>query len=108
MKLVIAIVQNRDADIAVEALTNRGFYVTRLASTGGFLHEGNTTILTGVDEARVEAALKVLQEHCHRRRHYTPMPLVGAESGFDLHGHIEVEVGGATVFVLDVERFEQI
>lgn len=108
MKLILAIVQNRDADGATEALTTATYYVTRLASTGGFLHEGNTTLLMGVEDERVDGALRVLRENCHRRRHYTPMPLVGAESGFDLHGHIEVEVGGATVFVLDVERFEQI
>lgn len=108
MKLIVAVVQNRDADTTVDALISGDFHVTRLASTGGFLREGNTTLLMGLEDAQVEGAIQVLKRYCHRRRHYTPMPLVGAESGFDLHGHIEVEVGGATVFVLDIEHFEQV
>ncbi len=108
MKLIVAVVQNRDADASVQALVGEHFYLTRLASTGGFLREGNTTLLMGVDDTSVENALRILEKHCHRRRHFTPLPLVGAESGFDLHGHIEVEVGGAAVFVLEIEHFEQI
>jgi uncharacterized protein YaaQ len=108
MKLIIAVVQKRDADVALGALTGEGYFVTHVASTGGFLREGNVTLLMGVDDERVDGALAVLGKNCHRRRHFMPMPLTGAESGFGLHGHIEVEVGGATVFVFDVEQFEQI
>ncbi|MBN1287641.1 MAG: cyclic-di-AMP receptor [Anaerolineae bacterium] len=109
MKLIIAIVQNRDADITVKALTNACYVVTRLSSVGGFLHERNTTLFIGVDDAQVDAILGILRKHCHRRIRSKVVPLAGIDSaGIERHGYIEVEVGGATVFVLNVEHFEQI
>ena len=104
MKLILAIVHNDDANTLSAALTKAGFFTTKLATTGGFLKAGNTTFITGVDDERVGDALSVIKKHSSQRTQitsdvgmfadasYTPMP-------------VEVTVGGATVFVLDVEQF---
>lgn len=95
MKLLVAVVQDQDASPLLSRLTERGFGATKLASTGGFLREGNTTLLVGVDDDRVESALDCIRQVCrHRRR-----PGRGRQT--------EVEVAGATVFVLAVDRFER-
>ena len=96
MKLLIAVVQDPDAPALMERLIDRGLRATKLASTGGFLRQGNTTLLVGVEEDQVEAALACIREVCHRRRQRMP----GAAA--------EVEVGAATVFVVGVDRFERI
>ncbi len=105
-RLILAIVQAEDADDAIEALTREGLRVTRLASTGGFLHQGNTTLMVGTTQARVEEALGVLRSVCRTRSAHVAVP---AEPPSLVHSYlIEVEVGGATVFVLDIAHFEQI
>lgn len=96
MKLLVAVVQDQDAPALMARLVERGFGATKLASTGGFLREGNTTLLIGVDDHRVGAALDCIREACHRRRH------AGSRPG------TEVEVAGATVFVLGIDRFERV
>jgi uncharacterized protein YaaQ len=105
-KLILAIVQSEDADDALGALTGRGLRVTRLASTGGFLRQGNTTLLVGTTQARVEEALDVLRATCRTRSAHVAVP---AEPPSLVHSYlIEVEVGGATVFVMDISHYEQI
>ncbi len=105
-KLVLAIVQAEDAEDAIGALTQRGLRVTRLASTGGFLRQGNTTLIIGTTAARVDEALEVLRGTCRTRSAHVAVP---AEPPSLVHSYlIEVEVGGAIVFVLDVAHFEQI
>ena len=101
--------QDEDAAGAVHALAQTGFPVTRLASSGGFLQQGNATLLIGVDDDRVEAALTVLRESCRERNRYlTPMPPMVQPGEFVMPYPVEVQVGGATVFVLPVESFEQL
>ncbi len=105
-KLVLAIVQAEDADDALAALTERGLRVTRLASTGGFLRQGNTTLLVGTTTARVNETLQVLRDTCRTRSAHVAVP---AEPPSLVHSYlIEVEVGGATVLVLDVAHYEQL
>ncbi len=105
-KLILAVVQVEDADDALSALTARGLRVTRLASTGGFLRQGNTTLMVGTTAARVGEALEVLRANCRTRSAHVAVP---AEPPSLVHSYlIEVEVGGATVFVLDIAHFEQI
>ncbi len=105
-KLILAIVQAEDADDALATLTRRGLRVTRLASTGGFLRQGNTTLLIGTLAARVDEALEILRATCRTRAAHVAVP---AEPPSLVHSYlIEVEVGGAIVFVLDVAHFEQI
>ena len=105
MKLIIAIVQDEDSSRLVGQLMNDGFGVTKLATTGGFLRAGNTTILTGVEKEKLDEALKIIEDNSKARTQYATLPSsVGAMHGFIL-APIEVKVGGATVFVLDVEQF---
>ena len=102
-------VQGEDAAQAVQALSQGGFAVTRLASQGGFLQQGNATLLIGVDDDRVEGAIGVLRENCRERQRYlTPMPPMVEPGEFFMPYPVEVQVGGATVFVLNVESFEKL
>lgn len=105
MKLVVAIVQDQDAPSLVEDLTNNEFRVTKLASTGGFLKSGNTTLLIGVDEEHVDNALKVIEDNCKTREITTSLMTVSMPGDTYIPYPLEVKVGGATVFVLDVEKY---
>ncbi len=87
MKLIIAIIRDVDADPVTQALTTAKFRVTRTSSTGGLLRRGVTTLLIGVDETQVDAAIQVIKNTC--------TPASGTEKR-------------ATVFVVPVERFEQV
>ncbi len=105
MKLIIAIIQDEDAGEVISHLNEAKFQVTRLKTKGGFLRAGNTTIFTGVEAEKVDEALKIIEENSKARTQHATLPSqVGAMHGF-LLAPIEVKVGGATVFVLDVEKF---
>lgn len=108
MQLVLAIIQDRDTDLALERLVAAGIPVTRIATSGGFIRQGNTTLLMGVDSARVKQITDILNETCHRRTMYMPMAAGITDPAYGLHNQIEVEVGGASVFVFEVEHFEQV
>ena len=108
MKLIIAIVQDEDASRLVSNLMNEGYSVTKLATTGGFLRAGNTTLLLGVDEDRFDGAMKVIEKVCKSRKQIAPSPSTmagSASTGAYVPYPIEVMVGGATVFVMNVEQF---
>ncbi len=109
MKLVITIVQDADAPGLTKALTEAGHQVTKLASTGGFLHEGNTTLLIGVEDGQVEAVKNLISTKCATRtRLITPgVPMAEAPDPF-LAQPVEVRVGGAVVFVLEVSEFMKV
>ena len=98
MKLVFAVVNSDDSQAVGKALLKAGFYATKLASTGGFLSSGNTTFLTCIEEERID-------DLSHRRTKTVPNS-TPINSGVELP--VEVEVGGATIFVTDVERFEKL
>ena len=106
MKLISAIVQDEDASRLISTLMNEGYSVTKLATTGGFLRAGNTTLLLGGEDDRVKGALDVIEKVCKSRKQIatSPSPVAGT-SGVYAPYPIEVVVGGATVFVLDVEQF---
>lgn len=109
MKLVVAVVQDKDAPRLLESLVGKGFRATKLASTGGFLKEGNTTLLVGVDDAQVPEVLKAIKETCKTRQQLvTPLSPMGGSPDSYTAFPIEVVVGGATVFILNVERFERV
>jgi uncharacterized protein YaaQ len=109
MKLVTAIVHNEDAGNLVDALLEREFRATRLNSSGGFLKQGNATILVGVDDDKVDAVLELISANCHARRQFVnPMPPIMEPGEFYMPYPVEVEVGGATVFVIPVDRFERL
>jgi len=110
MKLILAIVQDADSRGLLDALMTEGYRATKVSSTGGFLVRGNATILIGVRDEQVDQVLAILGKHCHARREFVSpvMPLSEAAAARHWVQPLEVEVGGATVFVLNVERFEQL
>jgi uncharacterized protein YaaQ len=109
VKLVVAIVHNEDAGALVDALLEREYRATRLASSGGFLKQSNASILLGVEDDRVEDVMAIIHEHCTSRTQVVnPMPPIMEPGEFFMPYPLEVEVGGATVFVLPVERFERL
>lgn len=109
MKLVTAIVHNEDAGNLVDALLEREFRATRLNSSGGFLKQGNATIIVGVEDEQVDAVLELISANCHARRQFVnPMPPIMEPGEFYMPYPVEVEVGGATVFVIPVDRFERL
>lgn len=104
MKLIIAIIHDEDAHELITRLNEAGFGVTKLASTGGFLKAGNTTVLIGVDQTHVETVMTLIGESCKTRKEVTTTTSIISEAGGFMTMPIEVTVGGATVFVVDVER----
>ncbi len=88
MKLLIAVVQTADSNTVAQALIDRGFRVTRLASTGGFLRRGSTTLMLGVEDERVDEAVEIIREECSQPA--------------------EPAIKQGVIFVLPVSRFEQI
>ena len=106
MKMVIAIVQDKDVGKLLQGVTREGLRATRLASSGGFLRSGNTTLLFGVEEERLEGLLDMVRETCQQRVEMLTQfqPIMGPADAH-LPFPIEVPVGGATIFVLDVEQF---
>ena len=108
MKLIIAIVQDEDASRLVNQLMKNGYGVTKLATTGGFLRAGNTTLLIGVDDDKLKAVMEIVEHVCKSRKQMTSTPsTMGAMGGMPGAASypVEVTVGGATVFVLTVDQF---
>jgi len=109
MKLVIAVIQARDADALLRALTGRGYRATQIDSAGGFLGERNVTLLLGVQDAYVADVLRIIRPTCQARTQFVnPLMPITEPGEFYVANPIEVEVGGATVFVLKVQRYERI
>lgn len=109
MKLVFAVVQGRDADRLLGALTQSGYRATQINSAGGFLRESNVTVLMGVDEARVPDVLRIIKANCYTRTQYmNPLMPVMEPGEFYMPNPIEVQVGGAAVFLFNVVRFERV
>lgn len=107
MKLVLAIVSNDDSSIVSSALNKEDFQVTRLATTGGFLKAGNTTLIVGVEDDRVERCIDIIGKECKKRTEVVPSSAsydIGRYASFP----VEVQVGGATIFVLDVSEFHKL
>ena len=106
MKLILAIINFDDANSVTHALTKKGFSSTKLSTTGGFLMAGNVTILVGVDEEKVQAVIDIIKEHSHSRKQMIPTT-TEMSYGYYPSMPVEVTVGGATIFVIDIERFER-
>jgi uncharacterized protein YaaQ len=106
MKMILAVVQADDASKVTQSLIEAGHRVTRIATQGAWLRRENATLLVGVPDEKVDDVLKTLQQTARRRTSYISVP---REVPGALNAQvIDVEVGGATVFVLNVERFEHI
>lgn len=108
MKLLMAIIHSRDQSRVREALLVNQCQFTQIASTGGFLREGNTTFLIGVEDERLEETLHLIKQNCRTREQYMNLlPAEPASIGTFYATPVKVQVGGAVVFVLSVERLER-
>jgi len=107
MKLIMSIVHSDDAGRLVTALTDAGYRATTISTTGGFLRQGNATIFVGTEDEKVDQVLQLIQDNCRTRRQFiNPLPPVMEPGEMYMPTPVEVQLGGATVFVLDVSRFE--
>ena len=106
MKMITAIVNKKDANEVCDALATEKFTFTKMATTGGFLKSGNVTLLIGTEEERVDSALAIIKKHCAKRMEPMPETIISGVPTFGGY-KTEVLVGGATVFVSSVERFEK-
>lgn len=107
MKLIFAIVSNDDSSRVSKELTKNKYSVTKLATTGGFLMAGNTTFLIGTDDDRVDDVIRIIGMHSKKLTQMVPSSAsygVGMYTSFP----VEVQVGGATIFVTNIERFEKL
>ena len=109
VKLMVAVVHNEDAKVLIDALLAHEHRATWLHSSGGFLKQSNATVLVGVEDDKVEGIIGLVRENCHSRTQtVSPIPPIMEPGEFFLPYPLEVEVGGAVVFVLPVDRFERI
>jgi uncharacterized protein YaaQ len=109
MKLVMSIVNHDDAGSLVSALNRAGFRATTIGTTGGFLRQGNATIFVGTDDEKVPEVLALIRKNCHTRQQFVnPLPPVMEPGEMYIPTPVEVQIGGATVFVLDVIQYEQV
>lgn len=108
MKLIMSIVNTDDARDLIEALLRKGHRATIISTTGGFLREGNATVLSGIEDDQVASVLEIIRENCHTRIQYVnPLPPAIEPGELYMPTPMEVEVGGATVFILEIERFDK-
>lgn len=107
MKLILAIVSNDDSGAVSSALTREGYSVTKLATTGGFLMAGNTTFISGVEDDKVDAVISIISKYSSRRSQIVPSSST-MDAGMYSSFPVEVTVGGSTIFVMDVDRFEKV
>ena len=105
MKLITAVISKKDSEDVCQALAENGFYFTKMATSGGFLSSGNTTLLIGTEADLVDSAVSIIRSHCSKRvENVSNTMQLAARSVNNLS---EVVVGGATVFVTEVEKFEK-
>lgn len=102
MKLVMAIIHDEDAYLLMKRLVEKEFSVTKLSTTGGFLKAGNTTLIIGTRKERVEEVIELIRLSCESRTEVITAPPVAPDNTF-VSLPMEVHVGGATVFIIDVE-----
>jgi uncharacterized protein YaaQ len=105
-RLMTVVVQEQDVDSAVRALSKQKLSVTRLPSTGGFLGRRSTTLLIGLSTGQEELVVSILHKNCRTRIEYVTIPLEG--SPLPLPAPTPITVGGATIFVFEIERYEEI
>ena len=107
MKLVIAIVNNDDCPTVLSEITREGFSAAKLSTSGGLLRAGNATLLIGVEEEKLDSLLSIISKFCSKRKQIVQtQPSFNAD--FFVSVPVEVSVGGATVFVLDVDQFHKL
>lgn len=105
MKLIVAIISKEDSSTVVTRLNKAGLMSTKLSTTGGFLRAGNVTLLIGAEDGRVDEALKIITECCKKHTEIIQSSSIANAEQYFTALPVEITVGGATVFVLDVEKF---
>lgn len=103
MKLIITIVSKEDSSIVQKELLKQRFFVTKLSSTGGFLKHGNTTFMIGAKDQDVDTIINIISEHSRTRKEMIPAS-IARDFGYSTVSPTEVTVGGATLFIMDVEK----
>lgn len=107
MKFIIAIVQDYDVDRLLRTVTSAGLRATKISSTGGFLRTGNTTVIMGVDDDRLQSCYRLVEQSCRSRVEVQLDPVTAEYAEWYAAGLHEVTIGGAIVFQLQVTRFVQ-
>ena len=108
MKIILAIVHNDDNVLVSSSLMKAGFQVTKIATTGGFLMSGNTTFITGVEDDQVDTAIQIIEKYSKKRKQAIVSDIALSTGNMSSNIPAEVLVGGGTIFVLNVERFERV
>lgn len=104
----MAVIEDKDSNRLIDALNKKDFKTTKLSSTGGFLKEGNTTLIIGCDDEYVDDALRIIKEKSSQREQMVaPISPMGGNTDSYIPRPINIEVGGSTVFVLPVDQFHQ-
>ncbi len=104
MKLVVGIVNSEDANDLLSEITKASFQATKLSTSGGFLKMGNVTVLVGVEDDKVDSLVEIFKSCCSRRTQMIPTTPTFLGEGFITGAPVEVTIGGATLFVLDVDK----
>ena len=107
MKLIYAIVSDDDSSVVSRQLTKNGFFATKLATTGGFLMSGNTTFMICTDDEKVPQAIEIIKQNSRKRKQMVPSDDTYSLGSYSLFP-VEVTIGGATIFVTNVEHFEKV
>src|SRR5512146_2400002 len=103
--MILAVIQAQDAELAENALSKIGFTVTRLPSVGGFLGRRNATLLIGMPGVRQAEAIDALNKNCRQRIEYIAVPLESAP--LPLPAPTPITIGGAAIFSLEVDYYEE-
>lgn len=107
MKLIFAIISDDDSSRLITEMNKADFRVTKLSSSGGFLRSGNSTLMIGTKAEKLEQALALIKKYSSSRKvSINASTIPGGLGGSYIPYPVEVQVGGATVFVVDVDRFE--
>jgi len=103
--MLIVVVQGQDADLAIDSLVDGGFTVTRLPSVGGFLGRKNATLMVGMPVDQKDTAIEILNRNCRQRVAFLTVPM--ENSPLPMLAPTPVTVGGANIFSLEVEHYEE-
>ena len=107
MKLVMAIMSKDDASVVMDALSEENFQVTKMASTGGFLKSGNTTLIIGVEDNKTNKVIDIISKYSSKRKQLVTNTIPFYPAPMD-QMPVEATTGGAIIFVLNVDRFEKV
>lgn len=102
MKLLFVIISNNDKKTLTKALIEKNFSITNISTQGGFMSAGNTTLMLGIDDDRVDEALEIIKKKSSKRQEVTVSSVNMVQSAYSVAVPMTVTVGGATVFVVDV------